>query len=168
MTNGHKITGGRIKIEKGEDLNNGGSWTEFGRTRGEVSVDPDVDTVEDDDEHGTDQTDVIAVNEQQSIEFGNTVVSTMDALDVGGLIVEEDGEERLAGSYDLGRDGDEGVRVSVYEDKEALEDDNSMVRLKTTNGVIESGGFSLSENDTSTGEITIHSRERIAIERDSE
>lgn len=166
-----KVVGDIIKVEKGEydDTDSEYSWTQVGRTRGEVSVDSGVNVAET-NVHDKTQMEKAGTNEGWTLTFEHLVQSSLGALNTLGLITDSDqlrGYVDLTGDQDDPSDGDEAFRVYVYEDESALEDDTVKMGYETYDSLVVYTSQSITDDDYSSGEMEVHSRERFTVTTDS-
>lgn len=162
-----KVVGDVIKIEKGEydSTAEDWTWTQVGRTRGEVTVDGDVNVAET-NIHDKLQMEQAPTNEAWSLSFEHLVQSSLGALQTLGLITDSDelkGWVQLQGDPDDPSDGDEAFRVFVYEDDAAVEEDDVKMGYETYDSYVVYGSQSIADDDFSSGELEVLSQERFTV-----
>lgn len=164
---GNTVVGDVIKVEHGsyDATNSEWVWTQVGRTRGEVSIDSDVNVAET-TVHDKLQDEKDATSEAWMLSFEHLVQSTLGALNTLGLITSSDelkGFVNLIGDEGNPSDGDEALRVYVYEDETAVSNDTVKLGYETYDCLVVYGSNTIAEDDYSAGELEVHSRERFTV-----
>lgn len=162
-----KVVGDVIKIEKGEydETAEDWSWTQVGRTRGEVAIESNVNVAET-EVHDQLQMDKDATSEAWVLSFEHLIQSSLGALQTLGLITEGDqlkGFVNLRGDADDPQDGDEALRVQVYQDEQAVTEDDVKMGYESYDLLVVYSSQSVNKDDYSTGDLEAHSRERFTV-----
>lgn len=152
-----KIVGDIIDVEKGTDLSGSPTWTKVGETRGEVTYNSNVNVAET-VIHSKKQMDKAPTNEAWEMSFEHLVLATLGGLSTLGIL---DADNKLRGYKELGTD--EGYRVSVYEDQDAKTSGSPKLQIQTTDAFVVWESATVTDDDYSAGELTVHSRERFEV-----
>lgn len=152
-----KVVGDIIDVEHGTDLSGTATWTKVGETRGEVTYNSNVNVAET-VIHSKKQMDKAPTNEAWEMSFEHLVLATLGGLSTLGIL---DSNNKLRGYREL--DTDEGYRITVYEDQDAKDAGTVKLQIQTTDAFVVWESGTITDDDYSAGELTVHSRERFEV-----
>lgn len=159
-----KVVGDIIAVEHGtySSTDSSWSWVQVGRTRGAVDVDPGAEVAES-EIHDSEHMDKVPTGTAWVLSCEHVLLATLGGLDTLGIYDSNDGT--LQAYADYGRvdeanpgDGDEAVRVSVYDTQTEMENDNPTIQYELYNCVVVYDSQSIEKSDFSAGEFSVHCR----------